>query len=775
MKFKLLFLTTITFFGQTLIAQNKSAWTKLNNGDVSQYARVRQNVNTEAEQYFSLDASSFKQALANAKDKFSNQPGVMIGIPNLNGEIETYEVWENSNFDAALQARFPQIRAYVGKGITDKNATINFSVSPQGVQTMVFRNDQGMEFIEAYDRAANSYVLFNSSNRNKGKLPFNCSTVDRNIVSDLASELDGSTNRSSNRKYHTLKLAISCTAEYSNFFGATSAADVALVLAGFNATMTRVNGVFEKDIATHLNIITETTDVIYYDPASDPYDDADLGTGNSASNNYVSTWNGQLMNALHSTITDTTFDIGHLFGASGGGGNAGCIGCICSNDMTVDSDNSPVNYKGSGFTSPYDGIPQGDNYDIDYVVHEMGHQLGATHSFTFSYEGTTSQVEPGSGSTIMGYAGVTGSYDVQAHSDALFAFKNISQMQSNLNSKTCPVKVNMTDIVPVVNAGADYIIPKGTPFMLTGTATDADGDAMTYVWEENDLGTSTTVNNSSRVSATKAVGPNFRTFAPTTSLTRYFPQMSKILLAQLATTSNWEALYSGTANRDFNFIFTARDNHAGGGQTASDASKVTVDITKGPFAVTSQSTTGISYAGGSTQTVTWNVLSTDALAGGSTVDIILSTNVNGNNTTFDTVLASGVPNNGSASIVIPNLPTQSTTCRIMVKASGNIFFAINSKNFTIQASLGTEDLVFNNFSIYPNPSKGSFNIKFDSVSNDDVKVNVFDMRGRKIFENTYSNETTFNQNIQLNNVLAGVYLVAVTDGKNKVVKRIIIE
>lgn len=774
MKLRLLFLTAILFFGQALLAQKKSAWTKLDSDNVSQYARARQNINTEGEQYFSLDATAFKQALVTAKDKFSNQSGVMVQIPNMNGEVETFEVWENSNFDSDLQARFPEIRAYVGKGISDRNATINFSVSPQGVQTMVFRNGQGMEFIEAYDRAANSYVLFNSSNRNKGKLPFNCSTKDREVLTDVQSRLNLSM-QSSNRKYNVMKLAISCTAEYSNYFGATSSANVALVVAAFNNTMTRVNGVLEKDVATHLNIINETTNVIYYDAASDPYDDADIGTGNSASNGYFPSWNGQLMNALHDTLTDAPFDIGHLFGQSGGGGNAGCIGCICSNDMSVDTDGAPQNYKGSGFTSPYDGIPQGDSYDIDYVVHEMGHQLGATHSFTFSYEGTTSQVEPGSGSTIMGYAGVTGTYDVQAHSDALFAFKNIAQIQSNVNSKTCPVKTTMTDLVPVVSAGADYIIPKGTPFVLTGTATDGDGDAMTYVWEQNDLGSNATTGNSSKVSATKAVGPNFRTFAPVTTPVRYFPQMSKILLAQLATAANWEALYSGTANRDLNFAFTARDNHAGGGQTATDAAKVTVDISKGPFAVTSQSAAGTSYAGGSTQTVTWNVLSSDALAGGSTVDIILSTNVNGNGTTWDTVLASGVPNNGSASIVIPNIPTQSTTCRIMVKASGNIFFAINSRNFTIQASLGTEDAVFNNFSLYPNPNKGSFNIRFDNTTSNEIKVNVFDMRGRTIFENKYSNEAIFNENIQLNNAQAGVYMVSVTDGNQKLVKRIVIE
>jgi hypothetical protein len=171
---------------------------------------------------------------------------------------------------------------------------------------------------------------------------------------------------------------------------------VGLVLAAINATLTRCNGVYEKDLAIHLNLIAATTNVIYYNPSTDPYDPASTGAGG--------TWNGQLQSTLTSVIGEANYDIGHLFGASGGGGNAGCIGCVCTNGS-----------KGSGFTSPADGIPQGDNFDIDYVVHEVGHQLGANHTFSFSNEGTGVNKEIGSGITIMGYAGIT-SQDVAAHS-----------------------------------------------------------------------------------------------------------------------------------------------------------------------------------------------------------------------------------------------------------------------------------------------------------------------------------------------------------------------
>ena len=764
---KFLLLIVLSFsFGQ-LVAQNTSIWQAKDASRISELKRNRTDNVCEGELYFSLNLSAFKQSLVNATDKFSNLPGVSISLPNLNGELETYLVWENSNFEPALQARFPEIRSYVGKGVTDKYATLNLSISPQGIQTIVFRADTGTEFIEAYDKEVTTYVLFNSSKRVSGRLPFNCSTNDVALAHDISDKV-GNTTLSDNAKYKTFRLALSCTAEYANYFGATSSANVGLVLAGMNATMTRVNGVMEKDLAVHLNLIATTDQVIYYAAATDPYDAATAGSGG--------TWNAQLQNTLTSVLGEGAYDIGHLFGASGGGGNAGCIGCVC-----VDGS------KGSGFTSPADNIPQGDTFDIDYVVHEMGHQLGANHTFTYNYEGSGVQVEPGSGSTIMAYAGVADNgsvlaFNVQAHSDALFCYKSIIQIQSNLaaSGASCAVTTVLTGInaTPTANGGGSFTIPISTAFKLTGVGTDADaGDVLTYSWEQNNVGTSATTQVNSRVLGTKTVGPNFKFFPASSSPSRYFPQMSKVLAGTLVVTTasdtNWESCSS--VARPLNFAFTVRDNHPGMGQTKTAAAAITVVSTAGPFTVTSQNTTGISYVGGSTQTVTWNVLGSDALTGGANVDILLSTNVNGNNTTFNTVLASGVPNNGSATVVIPNLATLSSTCRFMVKASANVFFAVNSKNFTIQTSLGIPNFGLQNLVLYPNPNKGSFNIKFDSVSGNDINVSVFDVRGRAIFSKNFQNAGVFDKNIQLNNAQAGVYLLTVTDGGMKETKKIVVE
>ena len=361
---------------------------------------------------FDLDIAPLRKDLFSVAGN-AQKHSIIISVPNASGQLEKFEMTEASNFDRELQARFPEIRAFSGKGITDKYATIKLSISPQGVQTMVFRTENENEFIEAYSQDHSVYAVFKSE-RSPGKLPWSCATEDQKLAAAIGMQTGNITARSGG-DLKTLRLAQSVTAEYSNYFGATSSSQVSLVLAAINATLARCNGVYEKDLALHLNLIAATTNVIYYNPSTDPYDPASTGAGG--------TWNNQLQSTLTSVIGEANYDIGHLFGASGGGGNAGCIGCVCTNGS-----------KGSGFTSPADGIPQGDNFDIDYVVHEVGHQLGANHTFSYANEGTGVNKEIGSGITIMGYAGIT-SQDVAAHSIDIYHEASIAQIQSNLELK----------------------------------------------------------------------------------------------------------------------------------------------------------------------------------------------------------------------------------------------------------------------------------------------------------------------------------------------------
>jgi hypothetical protein len=660
-----LLLITFIAFSNLAISAQQMVWSE-NNQNKSNIATdkavARQSFPKEYK-LFNLNIEPLREQLFSIVDDSSRQQSTIISLPNADGRMEQFEVFEASNFEPDLQAQFPDIRAFSGRGITDRYATLKLSISPQGIQTTVFRTETKNEFIEPYSRDHNVYAVFKTY-REKGGLPWACSTADQDFFSGWKSNLDLRVPESNAGQIKTMRLAQSCNGEYSNFFGATSATQVALVLAAFNATLTRANGVYEKDLAVHLNLIASTTNVIYYDPATDPYTS-------------LSSWNSQLQTTLTNNIGEANYDIGHMFGASGGGGNAGCIGCVC-----VDGS------KGRGITSPADSIPQGDNFDIDYVVHEVGHQMGANHSFSHSLEGSGQNKEVGSGITIMGYAGIT-SRDVAPHSIDIFHETNIQQIQTNLANKTCPITTVMTENhPPVVAPVSNYTIPITTPFALTGSATDPENDPITYNWEQND--NSTTSGANSVASPTKLTGPNWLSFPSTTSPTRTFPRLSTIL-AGLAVTpplpggdagTNIEALSS--VARTLNFRLTVRDNRpyvpsSTIGQTQFTDMTVTVASTAGPFKVTAQDSSPTSWQAGTPQTVTWDVANTNlAPVSTSNVNILLSTD---GGQTFPTVLAANTPNDGSEQITVPNLP--STTARLKVEAVGNIYFDISNVNFTI--------------------------------------------------------------------------------------------
>ena len=624
---------------------------------------------------FDLNRVEMKNELFKVVDN-AQMHSTIISIPTPEGQLEQFEVYEASNFEPALQARFPEIRAFSGRGITDRYATLKLSYSPQGIQTMIFRADKPNEYIEAYSQDHTIYAVFNPKRKSGLVLPWKCYSPNEQLEVSLNNQVSNSSMTArSTGDLKTMRLAQSVTAEYSRYFGATSVAQVGLVLAAVNATLTRCNGCYEKDFAIHLNLIANTTSVFYYNTTTDPYSPA-ANMGN---------WNSELQSTLTSVIGESNYDIGHLFGASGGGGNAGCIGCVCTN-----------NQKGSGITSPADGIPQGDNFDIDYVVHEVGHQMGGNHTFSDSNEGTGVNVEVGGGITIMGYAGIT-SYDPAPHSIPYYHAATIQQIQTNFASKTCPVTTSLAgnNATPVVAAYANRTIPKSTPFALTGSATDADGDALTYSWEQMDDG-GTQTNANSIAKTTKTAGPNWISFSPTTSPTRLFPRLITILKGRDTTgtlggndaTVRVEALSS--VKRTLKFRLTVRDNCPYSstapikvGQTSFINTTITIDTSTGPFKITVPNTTGISWAGGSSQTITWNVAKTDlAPINCSKVKISLSTD---GGYTFPIVLSDSTDNDGTETFTIPNSPT--TTARVKVESVGNIFFDINDNNFTITGLL----------------------------------------------------------------------------------------
>ncbi|WP_396153212.1 reprolysin-like metallopeptidase [Flavobacterium sp.] len=873
--------TVMSFFD--IAAQKNNFWTPVNE-NVTAVSKIAQRESFPSNfALYSLNLEAFKTVLTTTPDRFLAQEGVIITLPNAEGEMERFELFEASNFEPELQAQYPEIRSYVGIGIDDKKAQLRMSIDPKGVQTMIFRAGKKTEFMEPYSESGLIYASYVSS-RQKGKMPFTCSTVDHSLSNRLSEEIDNQEVLGSNGVLKTFRLALSCTGEYGTFHGGAAGA-----LASMNATMTRVNGVFEKDLAVRLNIIANNNLVVYTNAATDPYSPA------SGINN----WNSQLQSTLTSVIGEANYDIGHLFGATGGGGNAGCIGCVCVNGQ-----------KGSGITSPTDGVPAGDLFDIDYVAHEMGHQLGANHTFSEDIEGTGVNVEPGSGSTIMAYAGIT-NFNVQGNSDDYFTYRSILQIQNNLVNKACANNITLNNPALTITNGGNWTIPNGTAYILTGT-NPTNNPGATFTWEQNNSATAAVTGANSICYPTKPAGPNFRSLPPVSTPVRYMPAFNSVLNNNL--TSTWESV--STIGRTMAFTLTARDNIANGGQTNTVSASITVSATAGPFAVTSQNSSGVSWNQGSTQTITWSVNNTTTLTGSSNVDILLSTD---GGLTFPNVLASNTPNDGTENITVPNIASQ--TCRIMIKPTGNIYYALNTVPFSIGFScsiisnntaatvadglganqagpttvstissnetgnitsievnlnvthswigdlvvalvhpdgtsinlwnrtcnnpqngninvtfkdgagaivcaspttgtyspvqalapfigkpksgtwtlrvtdffngdtgtlnswsvnfgciLGNEEFdSLQSFVVYPNPNKGNFTVSFDNPSDETVNIAVMDMRGRKIFENNYQSGSTFNQEIQLENAQSGVYLLNLTNGNRKEVKRIIVE
>ena len=649
MKKQLLFLMFI--FGWINIhAQTNVLWEKVNSVSV----KKTESLSNQDKLYYKLNENLLTQKIAASTSKSATSE---ITIPNADGVLERFMIWESSNFDPELQAKYPEIRAYEGTGLDDKTAKIHFSVAPIGVQTMVLRPDKASEFIEQNPENKSEYVLFTSKYRDTSKSSLACMTKE-----EANKNVSGKTAKTTSnaQSFKTLRLAISCTGEYTTFFGGTKAG----ALAGMNATMTRVNGVFNKDLAVKLILIANNDDVIYTDANADPYSSAGAGANGA--------WNLEVQKTLTTVLGSSAYDIGHLFGASGGGGDAGCIGCVCVDPVSLTDEAA----KGSAFTSPSNAIPQGDTFDIDFVAHEMGHQLGGTHTFSYAVEGTGVNVEPGSGSTIMAYAGVTNDYDIQNNSDDYFAYASILQIQDNLATKTCPVSTAIINNPPIINAGSDYTIPFNTPFVLTGTGTDSEGDSITYCWEQNDSATDATSGSNSIAYPAKPDGPLFRSLLPTSSPIRYMPSLSTVLQNRLTTT--WESVSS--VARTLHFSLTGRDNAAlGSAQTNTDNMIVTVNPAIGPFAVTSQNTNDIGWQKGSFQTITWAVNNTNTLSGSGSVNIKLSRD---GGLTFPVVLASATPNDGSETITVP-LDITATNCRILIEPTANIYYALNSNSFAV--------------------------------------------------------------------------------------------
>lgn len=597
---------------------------------------------------YELDISSLESTLATQARGIST----VIEVPAPNGEMESYTIAENDVVPQELKEKYPDIRTYSGHKISNPSQHIHLDIVPQGFHAMVLA-PEGSYFIDPmYAGKRDLYVsYYRKDARNDALSEWSCGLkTDTKEPDKVLPDLKKNKSQTA-VTLKTYRIAIAATGEYTAFHGGTIATGLAAIVTALN----RVSGVYKQELAISFTLVPNNNLIIYTVGATDPYSNSDGPA-----------MLGQNQNNINAVIGSANYDVGHVF--STGGGGVASLGVVCS-----------TNSKARGVT----GLPNptGDPFYIDYVSHELGHQFDGNHTFNGNAGScgggngnSLTAYEPGSGSTIQAYAGICSPQNLQNFSDPYFHLISLMEMRNHVTSmsesgSTCPLNAVLSNQYPVANANAQNIngkyIPKSTAFELTGSATDANGDVLSYIWEEWDLGLTGDIN------ANSTTAPIFRSFNPGTSPTRVFPKIADILSGN---TSYGEVLPA--VARVLKFQFIVRDNNPAGGGYHADMITLNVDGASGPFHVSSQNT---NTAESGTIHVTWDVANTNAAPiNCASVDILLSTD---GGLTFSHVLASATPNDGVHSPILPN--SNIASARIKVKCTDNVFFDINTSNFPI--------------------------------------------------------------------------------------------
>lgn len=607
-----------------------------------------------------LDLAAMQQRLSSVR----SGDAVELSLPRPGGGFVQVSLRDSRTLPLSLQQRYPQIVSLAGHD-ADGNP-VRVDSSPRGFQAMVF-DRQGTWVVrpERLGTDAGYMSFFKSDLPAPERLQTQPDLVSGALRAGYRPAAVPLTSTGETQREY--RLAVAADGEYVASVGlGTQVGGLSAVTQAIN----RVNQVYETELGVHLTLIANEIAIIYTDAATDPY----ANTSDDIDTNQTS---------LDAVIGNANYDVGHVF-TTGSGGVAG-LGVTCVNSQ-----------KGRGTT----GLPNptGDAFYIDYVSHELGHEFGANHPFnseTGSCGGgnrsSSTAYEPGSGSTILAYAGICLDNDLQPHSNPYFHAISLHEIDTWIEGAggACAAATTSGDAAPVIDAASlpasGLTLPMHTPFTLTATASDTDGDALSYTWEQMDLGDPTNL-----VQGDVGNGPIFRSRPAQSNGNQTFPAMTAVLGGVLDKGDAWP-----TSNRSLNFRLTVRDNHGVpavtqyGRSTSIDAPTLTVTTGAGPFVVTQPNTAAVNWVPNTTQTVTWNVANTDQAPVGCTqVTLSLSTDA-GNS--FPAVLAAHVANDGSHEVTVP--ATQTSNARVQVHCDNNIFFDVSDANFTIAA---LPDKIFRN-------------------------------------------------------------------------------
>lgn len=609
-----------------------------------------------------------------------------IELPHPDGSTHLYNVKLNTTMSDGLQEKFPEIRSYDAYGV-HLPAKAKIDITPSGFHAMIMQPSVNTIFIDpAVKNNTAYYMVYNrNSVTSKQKGDWECLVTPDDTKGTL-NATDVLEKNYLTCELRTFRLALAASVEYTDFHGGT----VANAIAAQVTTMNRVNGIYERDLGVTLSIVPNNDLLVYEgDPIADPYSNGDAFAmlGENQSN-------------VDAVIGAANYDIGHVFGTNSGG--VAGLGVICINGS-----------KGYGVTGSE--APINDPFNVDYVAHEMGHQFGGNHTQNNNCNrNNATAMEPGSASTILGYAGICNP-NIQGNSDDHFHGISLQEMGARITSTSCAAITPLTNSPPIIEAtNGNVHIPASTPFALTAFATDTDGDVLSYCWEQMDNEISPQPPKEESLG-----GPNFRSYSPVNDSTRYFPKLIS-LVSNNPFVFRWEVI--PTVSRTMNFRVTVRDqplNVAG----CPDFTDVTVSTVEeaGPFVVLYPSEEGIEWKGFDDEIVTWDVAKTDEdPINCDSVDIFLS--INGG-ASYPILVASGVPNTGSAEIVVPNFPTN--LARIMVMSASGTFFNISDNNFKIIEL--TDDFVLDVSPAIVNvctPENAEYTIQIDTLDGFDDPVSL---------------------------------------------------
>ncbi len=720
--------------------------------DIKQVANLTPAISATKYLIYSVDENALKTQLFNLANDY--EKAMILSLPMPDGRMSNFRVWQTPMMPGELAAKYSMIKTFTGALVEDPTITAKLDFTLYGFHAMIFDGGNS-SFIDPYDNSNSGYYLVHYKRDELHKVAESTKCLvhsNEPISKDKSMDLTtGKAYRTFNgHQLRTYRLALSCSHQYAIAATSITTPLVSQVFSKMTTTMNRINGVYERELSVTMVFAANEYLLIDTSATDDPF-------GPINDNQYACISTNQTI--CDTKIGSANYDIGHVFITTPAGVSQ--IGMICQDGLKAQSATGQPN-------------PTGDGFDIDYVAHEMGHAFGSDHTFNNNKDGSCinnavpeSAYEPGSGSTIMAYAGICDPDDVTTHSSDYFHAISLQEIQWYIThaGDACSVKSPTSNkLVYLPSFSTLYNIPFLTPFELTAPAAiDSVADTLTtYCWEQWDLGDFGVefVNAHER-------GPIFRSYQPKKSQTRIFPKDTMVLAWNLSN-AGIEAHQGEKAPdvaRILTFRLTMRDIYQGMGcfLIPDDSILLNVINTGEGFKVTSQGDSLGKYYGNSLHEVTWDVVGTNAGAVNTPyVDIFMS--VDGGYTWPYTI--GTFPNNGITSVPLPNPAADETRCRIKVKGSGNVFFNVNRYNFTVIHSEGADTTI----SIYPVPAHSTLRISAGTKAVQQFVI--FNSVGQVMYRGKVDNI----YDVAVNLWPRGVYILKlVDDKKNKTIRKFVVE